>query len=155
LRGVPEPRRWWWELRPHPQFGTLELRVPDAQTTIADAAAVAAFAHALVAWLAQRHAGGERLPAAASWRIAENRWTALREGLDGAFADLDSGARTPVRDVLRRRLEQLAPAARAVGCEAELASAERLVEANGAIRQRGVAGGPREVARRLADDYLA
>jgi carboxylate-amine ligase len=155
LRWVPEPRRWWWELRPHPEFGTLELRVPDAQTTIADAAAVAAFAHALVAWLAERHAAGEPLPAAASWRIAENRWTALREGLDGEFADLDSGARTPVRDVLRRRLEQLAPAAGALGCEAELASAERLVEANGAIRQRGVDGGARAVARRLADSYLA
>jgi carboxylate-amine ligase len=155
LRWVPEPRRWWWELRPHPEFGTLELRVPDAQTTLADAAAVAAFAHALVARLAERHAAGERLPAAASWRIAENRWTALREGLDGAFADLDSGERTPVRDVLRRRLTELAPVARALGCGAELASAARLVEANGAIRQRAVAGGPREVARALAERYLA
>src|SRR5213075_2861884 len=52
---VPEPRRWWWELRPHLAFGTLELRVPDAQTTVADAAAVAAFVHALVARLGERH----------------------------------------------------------------------------------------------------
>jgi len=152
---VPEPRRWWWELRPHVDFGTLELRVPDAQTTLADAAAVAAFAHALVAWLAGRHAAGERLPAPASWRIAENRWTALREGLDGAFADLESGERVPVRDILRQRLEELAPVARTLGCAGELAGAAQLVTANGALRQRAVAGGPREVARALADAYLA
>ncbi len=37
---VPEPRRWWWELRPHPAYGTLEVRVPDAQSTVAEAGAV-------------------------------------------------------------------------------------------------------------------
>ena len=58
---VPEPRRWWWELRPHPAFGTLEVRVPDAQATVEDAAAVAALVHALVGWLAARHDAGEPL----------------------------------------------------------------------------------------------
>ena len=54
LGWLKDPRQWWWELRPHPAFGTLELRVCDAQTTVAEAAAVASFAHALVAWLAER-----------------------------------------------------------------------------------------------------
>jgi carboxylate-amine ligase len=153
---VPEPRRWWWELRPHPVFGTLELRVPDAQTTLAEAAAVAAFAHALVAWLAERHDEGEPLATPLSWRIAENRWTACRRGLDGSFADLATGERTPVRDVLRERLAQLTPTAERLGCAAELASAGALVEANGAQRQREEAkrSGAPGVARWLAERYV-
>jgi carboxylate-amine ligase len=153
---VPEPRRWWWELRPHPAFGTLELRVPDAQTTLAEAAAVAAFAHALVAWLAERHDEGEPLGAPAAWRIAENRWTSARRGLDGSFADLATGERRRVRDVLRERLDQLAPAAERLGCATELASAGALVEANGAQRQREEAKrcGVPSVALWLAERYL-
>ncbi|WP_028059748.1 carboxylate-amine ligase [Candidatus Solirubrobacter pratensis] len=149
---VPEPRRWWWELRPHVAYGTLELRVPDAQTTLSDAAAVAAFAHALIAWLAERHDAGEPLPAPASWRIAENRWTACRFGLDGELADLRTGERTPVRRVLLERLAQLASSAERLGCAAELASAGALIEANGAQRQREL--GPVLAARRLAELYL-
>ncbi len=171
---VPEPRRWWWELRPHVEFGTLELRVPDAQTTLAEAAAVAAFAHALVGWLAERHdagealgaAGdwriverhdaGEALGAAGDWRIAENRWAACRHGLDGEFADLATGARRPVRELLHERLEQFAPAAGRLGCAGELAGARALIAANGAVRQREVAArdGLRGVTRSLVDSYL-
>jgi carboxylate-amine ligase len=152
---VPEPRRWWWELRPHAAFGTLELRVPDAQTTLADAAAVAAFAHALVAWLADRHVAGEPLGVADDWRIAENRWAACRHGLDGTFADLVTGERRPVRDVLGERLEQLAPVAARLGCADELSGAAALVERNGALRQRALAAdeGLRGLMRCLADLY--
>jgi len=69
--------QWWWEARLHPVFGTVEVRVPDTQTTVAETAAVAAVVHALVAWLAERHAAGEALAVAPSWRIAENRWFGL------------------------------------------------------------------------------
>ena len=51
---VPEPGSWWWELRPHLTFGTLEVRVCDAQTTLEEAAAVTAFVHCLVAWLSEQ-----------------------------------------------------------------------------------------------------
>ena len=51
---LADPGAWWWELRPHPAHGTLELRVPDAQATVADAEAVVAVAHALVAHLLER-----------------------------------------------------------------------------------------------------
>src|SRR6185503_11122575 len=55
LRVVRDASRWWWELRPHPVHGTLEIRVPDAQATVADAAGVAAVGHTLAVWLAERH----------------------------------------------------------------------------------------------------
>jgi carboxylate-amine ligase len=154
---VPDARRWWWELRPHPAFGTLELRVPDAQSTVEDAAAVAALAHALVGWLAARHDAGEPLETADTWRLEENRWSAARRGMDAELADLATGGRTPARERLAALLAELAPVAERLGCAAELATVERLAAGNGAIRQREVAaggGGVRAVTAWLADQYV-
>jgi glutamate---cysteine ligase / carboxylate-amine ligase len=129
-----EAAQWWWEARLHPGFGTLEVRVPDTQTTVAETAAIAAFVHALVAWLAERHEGGERLEAAPTWRIAENRWSACRHGLEGTMADLLTGELAPTRERLAALLAELAPAAERLGCAAELSSVD--LAANGAARQR-------------------
>ncbi len=84
-------RRWWWELRPHPTFGTLEIRVCDTQATLAETGALAATIHALVAWLRERHLAGERAETIPSWRIDENRWSACRHGVAGTMADLHVG----------------------------------------------------------------
>ncbi len=148
---VPGPRRWWWELRPNPAFGTLEVRVPDAQATVADAAAVAGVVHALVGWLAERYENGEELPVAATWRIAENRWSACRHGVEGTLADLETGRGVPTRERLHALLDKLEPVGTRLGCRAELREARGLVEENGAIRQRriGEEGGPVGVARWL------
>lgn len=135
-----DPRLWWWELRPHPAFGTLELRVPDAQTTVEEAAGVVAAAQALVAWLAERHDAGDPLPAAPTWRIEQNRWSALRHGLDGTMADLETGEPVPTRVRLRGLLDELAPVAERLGSGSLLVHARALAERNGAIRQREVAG---------------
>ena len=154
---VPGPRRWWWELRPHPAFGTLELRVPDAQSTVQDAAAVVALVHALVGWLAARHDAGEPLePADDGWRLAENRWSAARRGMDAELADLRSGERVPARERLAALLADVRPVAADLGCAAELGDVARLAERNGAARQRAIAaeGGVRAVAAWLADVYV-
>lgn len=133
---VPEVSVWWWEARLHPRFGTIELRVPDAQSSLGDASAVAAFAHALIATLCEQVEAGEDWTLAPTWRIAENRWWALRDGVDGALADLDSGERRPTRERLQALIEEITPAAARIGCADELAGASRLVDANGAIQQR-------------------
>ena len=144
---------WWWELRPHPVHGTLEFRVPDTQTTVQDAAAVIAVAHALAGRLCERHDAGEHLPVAPTWRIEENRWSATRHGVEGELRDLVTGARRPTRDRLHALLDELGPAAERLGCAAELAGAAVLVEQNGAIRQRQ-AGDPRAATAWLADAFL-
>ena len=151
---LPVPGRWWWELRPHLACGTLELRVPDSQVTVADAAAVAAVAHCLLGWLAARHDAGDLPEPDPTWRIEENRWAACRHGLDAIFADLRTGDRVPARELLDQRLATLTPTARALRCEEELADAHRLLVANGAERQRAAAGGdPYAATRWLAGAY--
>ena len=153
---VPDARRWWWELRPHPAFGTLELRVPDAQATVADAAAMVALVHALAGWLAARHDAGDRFVVADTWRLEENRWSAARSGMDAELADLETGARAPARERLAELVSLLAPVASGLGCATELATVERLAARGGAARQREAAeqGGPRAVAEWLADVYV-
>ena len=151
---VPEPRRWWWELRPHPTHGTLEVRVPDSQARIGDAEAVAATVLALTAWLAARHDAGDLGPPVATWRIEENRWSACRDGVEGTLADLDTGERTPTRDRLLGLLDAVSEAGAELGCGPGLALARELAERNGAMRQRA-AGDPRRAATWLADAYLA
>jgi glutamate---cysteine ligase / carboxylate-amine ligase len=154
LGTVPEARVWWWELRPHPSYGTLEVRVPDAQATVDDAAGVVAFVHCLVHWLAARWDAGERLPAAPSWRIEENRWRALSRGLHGELADLETGATAPARERLEELVAALEPSARALGCERELGFARALCAANGADRQRAEArGDARAAAAWLSEVY--
>ena len=146
-----EPARWWWEARLHPGFGTAEVRVPDTQTTVAATAAMAAFVHALVAWLAARHEAGEHLHTAPTWRIAENRWSACRHGLEGTMTDLVTGEAAPTRERIAALLEQLAPVAERLGCAPELAAVD--LAANGAQRQRS-AGGPRAATSWIADRFL-
>jgi carboxylate-amine ligase len=147
-----EHAQWWWEARLHPGFGTVEVRVPDTQTTVGETAAVAAFVHALVAWLAERDAAGEHLRVAPSWRIAENRWSACRHGVEGAMADLVTGDRAPTRERLATLLDELAPPARRIGCAGELASVD--LGANGATRQRDRGAGPHDTTAWLAARFL-
>jgi carboxylate-amine ligase len=109
--GVRDPGCWWWELRPHVAYGTLEVRVPDVQPTLVAAEGVATLVHALVVHLAARHRAGEDLGMPKSWRIAENRWSALRYGLDGHLADLESGRLVPTRDRLAALMELVEPGA--------------------------------------------
>lgn len=149
----PDGTHLWWDLRLHPQHGTIELRVADAQTGVADVAAIAAFAQALVAWLAERHEAGERLPVHDGSRIAENAWRALRYGVQGWLVDLDGRGAQPARERIGALLLELSPVAARLRCLDELAGAQALLAGNGADRQRYVAAreGVAGLVRWLAD----
>jgi glutamate---cysteine ligase / carboxylate-amine ligase len=151
------PGNWWWELRPRPSLGTLEVRVPDAQITVPESAAVAALVHSLVVWLAERHCSGEELSVHADWRIAENRWLAARDGTDARLVDLETGERYTVDERLRALIDEMGPVARELGCERELGGVEALLAENGAKRQRRIAreSGLEEVPGWLASQFLA
>jgi glutamate---cysteine ligase / carboxylate-amine ligase len=151
--GAGEP---WYELRPHDEVGTIELRVPDSQSTVEDAAGVIAFAAGLVAWLAERHDAGESLPVHDHGRIVENRWRAMRHGLGGSLLDLDSGEAQPTRARIVALIDAVAPAAERLDGAAELEHARTLAARNGAERQRALAaeGGVPGVVEWLAEAFL-
>jgi glutamate---cysteine ligase / carboxylate-amine ligase len=152
----PNARTWWWELRPHPGFGTLEFRVPDGQSTVQDGIAIAAMVQALVVWLGDRHDHGEQLDVVPTWRIAENRWSACRWGSAGTMADLRTGEPRATSECLHELIEALAPAAARLGSTRRLDRARKLIPYSGAEAQREVArsDGVRAVAAWLAERFL-
>jgi carboxylate-amine ligase len=97
----------WWDARPHPRFGTVEVRVFDAQPCAADSAALAGLTQALVAHYGRRYDEGERF-AADRFVVAENRWLAARLGLRAHLVDPGRGG-VPARRLLAELAERIAP----------------------------------------------
>ncbi len=147
----------WWDIRLHPRFGTVEIRVCDAVTRLEDAVALAAFCQCLVKLYSERHAVGAQLPSFHRILTTENKWLAARYGLEAPVMDLVAGRRNrvPVAQLVRRTLRELEPHARELGCDVELEGiSEILAKGNGSDRQRRIWNANRdivEVVREIAD----
>jgi carboxylate-amine ligase len=134
----PDASQLWWEMRPHPLHGTIEIRVADTQTRVADATAVVALIQALVMDLCSRYQQGQVLPVHKSYRISENAWRASRDGVSGWMVDLDTGERVSTRERLSRLIDRLEPQAASADAEEQLRDARLLIAGNGSDRQRYV-----------------
>jgi glutamate---cysteine ligase / carboxylate-amine ligase len=129
----------WYDVRPHPLLGTVEIRVMDAQTRIEHTLAFAALIQAMVKELAEHFEAGKRLSKYPHQMIDENKWLAARHGLDGELVDLPGTERVGTRELARRLLERLREHAQDLGSEAELEGIDDLLaRGNGAARQRVV-----------------
>jgi carboxylate-amine ligase len=129
----------WWDLRPHPRLGTIEFRVCDAQTRIDSVAALVALTQSLVATLAAAFEAGEELPVQPLTLVDENKWRAARDGIEARLVDLEHDEERPARDALLALVERCEPAARRLGCAAELESVEHvLARGTGAAEQLDV-----------------
>jgi carboxylate-amine ligase len=126
----------WWSVRPHHRFGTVEVRICDAQTELWQSLAIAALTYSLVATLLRRHDEGEPLLVLPTRYVEENLWRAIRHGLDGKLVAWPELREVPAPDALRALVEFVAPDAARLGCAHYLAGVERLLEeGNGAQRQ--------------------
>jgi glutamate---cysteine ligase / carboxylate-amine ligase len=147
----------WWDIRPHPRLGTVEIRVCDAVTRVEHAVALAAYCQALVKLYCERYDQGEEIKSYHRILTSENKWLAARYGLEAPLMDLETGRRNrvPVAQLIRRRLRELEPHARELGSEQALEGiSEILGNGNGADRQLRVFTANRdvvEVVRELAD----
>jgi glutamate---cysteine ligase / carboxylate-amine ligase len=134
----PDATHFWWEMRPHPVHGTIELRVADTQTSVDETTAIVAVIQALVAMLTDRFDAGEPLPKHETFWITENAWRAHRYGVSGWLVDLDDGRRVATRDRIAQLLDELEPYAARFDAVEQLISARPLLAGNGADRQRYV-----------------
>lgn len=133
-------REVWWDIRPHPDFGTVELRMCDGIPTMSEVAAVAALAQTLVAHLDALDDRGYRLPRHRDWILRQNKWRAGRHGLDTDFIVDEHGRLEPARTAVLDLVEELAPMAKRLGCAEELAYVNHIVEVGPSFRrQRRVA----------------
>ena len=118
---IPESTFLWWDVRPQPALGTVEIRVMDAQTRCTDTAALVALVACLVKLEAEQGFVTENA-VAADEVIAENRFLAARDGGDAALIDPDLERRIPVGKLLPDLLAACVPHAQELGCEEELTS---------------------------------
>lgn len=156
-------REVWWDIRPHPDFGTVELRMCDATPTLREAVALAALAQALVVWC-NRNLDADTMPIPPrEWTVRENRWLAGRYGLDAELIveDLPDGSpvRRPVRALVCELIDELMPIATEIGSHDELADVLTILETgSGTQRQRRLveAGGTLvDVVHQLAAELSA
>jgi carboxylate-amine ligase len=114
---VVESTQLWWSVRPHHIFGTVEVRICDAQTRGEESLRLAGLLYACVAQAALDHDDG-RLPAPAADRdIEENLWRAIRHGMDGRMVDFEAGREIETTEAVDRLLAWTAPARQALGVD--------------------------------------
>jgi glutamate---cysteine ligase / carboxylate-amine ligase len=144
----------WWDVRPHPRFGTLEIRVMDVQTRVEDTVALAAYVQCLVKHLLDQLESGRPVLSYHRMLLSENKWLAARYGLEAPLMDLAAGRRVklPARTLARRRLRELKPIARELGCQDALARIEWILDnGTGADRQLQVWNANRDLVE-VADE---
>jgi glutamate---cysteine ligase / carboxylate-amine ligase len=147
----------WWDIRPHPQLGTVEIRICDSVTRVEDAVAIAAFCQALVKFYSEQFEEEGEVPSYHRLLTTENKWLAVRYGLQAPLMDLATKRRNRVAAaaLIRRRLKELEPHARELGSERELEGIREILRrGNGSDRQLRVYNANRdivEVAREIAD----
>ncbi|MGZ5308102.1 MAG: carboxylate-amine ligase [Solirubrobacterales bacterium] len=155
---VPEPTFLWWDVRPQPRFGTIEVRVMDAQTLVQRNAGLTALTQCLTRLeVEEGHVSEDAIDQREA--LTENRFIAARDGIEAELIDSELGERVAVRKMLPDLLALCRPHAQELGCVAELETVLELLEGNsGAERQieraRSLGSLPRLVAA-MAADFLA
>jgi carboxylate-amine ligase len=126
----------WYDVRPHPKLGTVEIRACDAQTRVEHTLGLAALIQAMVKELAEHFDAGEHLGEYPWQMLDENRWLAARHGLAGELVDLPTSERVGTRALARRLVDRLREHAQDLGSAAELDGIDDLLaRGNGAARQ--------------------
>ena len=147
----------WWDLRPHPTLGTIEIRICDAVTQLEDVVAITALCQALVKHYSERYDAHEEIPSFHRILTTENKWLAARYGIEAPVMDLLTGRRNrvPVAQLVRRTVKLVQPHAEDLGSERELTGIEEILRrGNGADRQLRVFNANRdivEVVREIAE----
>jgi carboxylate-amine ligase len=138
MRGgaIPDYTYLWWDVRPHPNLGTVELRVFDQQTRVEHTIGFSAFAQALAHRLADQYAEGLPSVDYPHELIDDNKVRAALVGIEGRLIDFDEGIEVPAEEMALGTIEDLRADAKQLGCEEELAGLADLVESGtGARRQ--------------------
>jgi carboxylate-amine ligase len=143
-RTISSIREVWWDIRPHPGFGTIEMRVCDGIPTLQEVAVVAALTQCLVHQFDTQLDRGYSLPVPRSWLVRENKWRAARFGLDASIIVDEQGTTVPLRTAIEELIDDLTPIAKRLHCSNELLSVGDVIRRGpSSVRQREIvdAGG--------------
>jgi carboxylate-amine ligase len=147
----------WWDIRPHPDFGTVEIRMFDGVPTLHEVGMVGALSQSLVQLFDTQLDRGYTLPTRPPWVVRDNKWRATRYGLDAIVITDASGTTAPLRAELRELVADLRPVADRLGCAAELDVVTEVLDHGASYqRQRAVlakGGGLTDVVDALVTEF--
>ncbi len=146
----------WYDVRPHPNFGTVEVRICDSQTRVEHTIAIAALIQAMVKELCELYDAGGQLSDYPWQMLDENKFLAARHGLEGELVDLPSSERVATKALTRRLLDRLTPHAQDLGGGDALDGIRDILDrGNGASRQIVVYEANRDLGEVLAEIVAA
>ena len=149
-------REVWWDIRPHPNFGTVELRICDGLPTMREIGWAAALSQCLVELFNSQLDKGYTLPTPKSWTVRENKWRAARYGVDAELILDETGRTAPLRDAVCELVDDLAPIAERLDCTKELLRAKEILDIGPSyVRQRAVAAASGGDMRSVVDALVA
>ena len=138
-KAIESVREIWWDVRPHPEFGTVEVRICDGLSNLEEIIAMTAMVQALVVWLGEQYDEGTYLPLQRYWIVRENKWRAARWALDADVIIDDEGRLEPLAESIDRLIESLEPVAKRLGSHAELLRVRQMMKSGPSYaRQRQV-----------------
>jgi glutamate---cysteine ligase / carboxylate-amine ligase len=145
-----------WDIRPSPAFGTVEVRICDGQASIEDTCVLVALTQWLFAWVNKRLEAGETFAPPSEWRMRENKWRALRWGLEGETVTSEEGDLRSMRAEWLSLLMTLKPIARRLGGLQYLERARQMIHEPGYLHQRRIVeqtGSLRSLVLALAEQW--
>ena len=138
-KAIETIREVWWDVRPHPDFGTVEVRICDGLPTLNEIIAMTAMIQTLVVWLGDQYDDGEYLPLQRYWIVRENKWRASRWALDAEIIIDEDGHLEQLSDSIRKLLRSMMPVAERLGCADELAGVYKILDKGPSyLRQRSL-----------------
>ncbi|MDA2814277.1 glutamate--cysteine ligase [Nocardiopsis sp. RSe5-2] len=147
----------WWDVRPHPDYGTIEIRMFDGIPTLREVGMAAALSQSLVRLFDQQIDRGYGLPRPPAWVVTDNKWRATRYGLDARVITDGRGSTVPLRDDLYELVRELGPVAARLGCAEELDAVSEVLDKGASYeRQRAIVregGTLNDVVDALAEEF--
>jgi glutamate---cysteine ligase / carboxylate-amine ligase len=154
---IPEPTFLWWDVRPQPRFGTVEVRVMDAQTRMSSTRALTSLLQSIASFELEENRPGPG-PLGTPELLAENRFLASRDGIHARLIDPALERPVPVAEIVQQLMPSLTPHADRLGCRDALESVSELAERSGSdeqLRVRDDRGSLPHLIEFLADEFCA
>ena len=129
-------REIWWDVRPHPDLGTVEVRMCDGLLTLDEVMAMTALIQALVVWLGDKYDEGTYEPLQRYWITRENKWRAARWATDAEIIVDENRRLRRLSDAIEQLVEDVTPTAKRLGCAEELAGVRNMLQVGPSYRRQ-------------------
>ena len=126
-------RQIWKDVRIHPAYGTIEVRIADSMPSLIDTVAVATFVQSLAIYIGNKWEDGNLPPPTPNWLIERNRWAAIKEGLNANFIIDLEGRTKPIKEVIKDLTKEIKPIAESLGSLNRLNELENIFKSDNMV----------------------